>query len=289
MGCGMKSIYDPRFSLACSQHSKMTQNHPHEDAKTYKLLRPVGFIVVLCFAWEIIVVYLQIPAFLLPTPSMIMLEIWENLSFLQPHFFTTFYEVIIGFITAVLIGIFVAILLAYSEFLRSTLLPVLVFLQTTPKVAIAPLFVVWFGFGLLPKVVIAFLVCFFPITINMSVGLTLVEQDVLRLVRSYKATPWQTFRKIRFPNSLPYLFAGMKIAVPLAVVGAIVGEFVGADRGLGYVILLANADLKTELLFAAIFCLAIMGMLLFGAVALLERLLVPWSLSEEIEIHSGMA
>jgi len=267
----------------------MTQNHPHEDAKTYKLLRPVGFIVVLCFAWEIIVVYLQIPAFLLPTPSMIMLEIWENLSFLQPHFFTTFYEVIIGFITAVLIGIFVAILLAYSEFLRSTLLPVLVFLQTTPKVAIAPLFVVWFGFGLLPKVVIAFLVCFFPITINMSVGLTLVEQDVLRLVRSYKATPWQTFRKIRFPNSLPYLFAGMKIAVPLAVVGAIVGEFVGADRGLGYVILLANADLKTELLFAAIFCLAIMGMLLFGAVALLERLLVPWSLSEEIEIHSGMA
>lgn len=253
----------------------------------YKASQPVGFIIFLLIIWEILSIYLKIPDYLLPPPSMILLEMVKKYTLLQPHIFYTFYEVIIGFVAAVVIGIFLAILIAYSDFLKGTLYPVLVFLQTTPKIAIAPLFVVWFGFGLLPKIVIAFLICFFPITINMAVGLVLVEPDMLKLVRSYKAKPLQVFRKIRFPNSLPYLFAGMKIAIALAVVGAIVGEFVGSDRGLGYVILLANSELRTSLLFAAIFYLAIMGIALFGFIALLEKLLVPWASSEEIEVHSG--
>lgn len=252
-----------------------------------KVLQPLGFVASLILAWEILSVYLEIPDFLLPPPSMILLEMKDKFSLLQLHLLITFYEVIIGFTAAVTIGIALAIAMAYWEFLRNTIFPVLIFLQTTPKVAIAPLFVIWLGFGLLPKIVIAFLICFFPIVLNMSVGLTLVEPDMLRLVRSYKATTWQVFKKIRFPNSLPYLFAGMKIAIPLAVIGAVVGEFVGSDRGLGYIILLANAEMRTQLLFAAIFYLAIMGILLFGLIVLFEKLFVPWASSEEIENYSG--
>lgn len=252
-----------------------------------KTLQPLVVIVGLFAAWEIMSTYFRIPVYLLPPPSLIILAMKDKFGLFQPHLVQTFYEVIIGFAVALIVGALGAIMIAYSPFLSNTILPVLIFLQTTPKVAIAPLFVLWFGFGILPKILVAFLMCFFPITINMSVGLTLVEPDGLKLVRSYRANAWQVFKKIRFPNSLPYLFAGMKIAVPLAVVGAVVGEFVGSDRGLGYIILLANADLKTPLLFAAIFFLAILGVCLYGVIVLLEKFLVPWASGDEREIYSG--
>jgi NitT/TauT family transport system permease protein len=258
-----------------------------QPASVLRAAQPIGLILALLTAWEASTVYLEIPDYLLPPPSVILWEMVIKFDLLWPHILVTFYEVIIGFTAALTIGAFLAILIAHSDILRNALYPVLVFLQTTPKMAIAPLFVVWFGFGLLPKVLVAFLICFFPITINMALGLIFVEPEMIRLVRSYRAKTWQVFNKIRFPNSLPYLFAGSKIGSSLAVVGAIVGEFVGSDRGLGYIILLANAELRTQLLFAAIFYLAIMGIALFGALVLLEKIFVPWASLEEIQIHSG--
>ncbi len=258
-----------------------------EPVAIYKAFQPVGFVIVLLITWEILSDFLEVPDYLLPPPSMILLEMVTKFDLLLPHILFTFKEVLLGFTAAVVIGTFLAILIAHSEFLRNTIYPILVFMQTTPKMALAPLFVVWFGFGLLPKVLVAFLICFFPITINMSLGLIFVEPDMIKLVRSYRARRWQVFKKIRFPNSLPYLFAGMKIGSGLAVVGAIVGEFVGSDKGLGYIILLANSELRTELLFASIFFLSIMGISLFGLLVLLEKLLVPWASLEEIEVHSG--
>jgi NitT/TauT family transport system permease protein len=174
------------------------------------------------------------------------------------------------------LGIAIAFVLAYSPFLRRELQPLIVFSQSMPTSALAPLLVVWFGLGVLPKALLALVLAFFPIAINVTAGLTQVSPDMLRLVRSYRATPWQAFVKVRLPHALGYLMAGMKIAAPLAVIGAVVGEFVGANRGIGFVILDAAARLATVELLAGVIYLGITGTGLFLAVGALERWLAPW-------------
>ena len=196
------------------------------------------------------------------------------------HVWATVESILLGFLVAVVFGVAGAVLIVYSETLRRALTPLLVTLQIVPKIAFAPLLLVWFGIGLTSKVTVAFLVAFFPVLINTAVGLVQVEPDLLDLARSIKASPTWVFFKIRFPNSLPYFFAGVRVASTLAVIGAIIGEFVGSDVGLGYLIVVANNQLDTPLALASIFLVSLIGLLLYGAILALERLSTPWAAAE---------
>jgi NitT/TauT family transport system permease protein len=193
----------------------------------------------------------------------------------------TLYETFVGFILAVIVGVVAAALIVVIPGLRDIVMPLLIIAQIVPKVAIAPILLIWFGYGLLPKVVIAFLVAFFPVVVNTAAGLAAVEKELLDLGHSLEASRWQIFWKFRIPSALPDLFSGMKIAITLAVIGAVIGEFVGGNRGLGYLIIIANQELDTPLAFAALFILSAAGILLYAAVEVAERLLIPWNIPAE--------
>jgi NitT/TauT family transport system permease protein len=171
--------------------------------------------------------------------------------------------------------------------LRDIIMPLLLVAQLVPKVAVAPLLLIWFGYGLMPKVLIAFLVAFFPIVVNGASGLGSVEPELLDLGSSLQASRWQTFWKFRVPSALPEIFSGMKIAVTLAIIGAIIGEFVGGNRGLGYLIIVANQELDTPLAFAAILLLSAVGIILYALIELIERMLLPWHAPTELLAAGG--
>lgn len=227
--------------------------------------------------WEVAVRLLAIPDYLLPPPSGVAQEFVVRFSLLGRHAGVTLGEVGVGLAAAVAGGWVLAVIMAHLPFLHRGLYPLLAFLQAVPKITVAPLFVIWLGYGLGSKVLMVFLIAFFPLVVNLTMGLLLVDPDLMRLMRSYRATAWQIFRTVRFPNAVPYFLAGMRIAVALAVVGAVVAEFVGADRGLGYLILLTNAELRTPLLFACLVWLGAIGVGLFGLVHWVERWLSPWA------------
>jgi len=253
----------------------------------YNAIEPMLLIILTLIIWQFGVAWLKIPQYIIPSPINVFKALWVEFPRLIPHIWVTTYETFLGFFFATLIGIIIAILIAHSRFLQRALYPILIITQTTPKVAVAPILVVWFGFGMLPKITLAFLVSFFPVVINMSIGLLLVDPDLINLVRSYEATRWKIFKKVRLQNSMPYLFGGMKIAMTLAVVGAIIGEFVGSDVGLGYVIIIANQQMKADVVFATLIYLAIMGIVLFWLVSAAEKILVPWASTGEIEAKAG--
>jgi ABC-type nitrate/sulfonate/bicarbonate transport system permease component len=228
-------------------------------------------------AWELAVRLLAVPDYLLPPPSGVAEELIARFTLVARHAGVTLGEVGVGLAAAVGGGAILAVAMASMPLLQRALYPLLAFLQAVPKVTIAPLFLIWLGYGLGSKVLMVFLIAFFPIAVNLTTGLLLVDADLLRLMRSYRATGWQIFRTVRAPNALPFFLAGLRIAVALAVVGAVVAEFVGADRGLGYLILLANAELRTPLLFACLVWLGAIGVGLFALVYWLERWLSPWA------------
>lgn len=245
---------------------------------------PVGTVLLAVIAWQLFVVVFRIPRYLLPSPYEVVKEIiarWDLL-FIR-HAVPTIKEIILGFLMSVAVGIPLAVMIVYSPVLNRSIYPLLVASQTVPKSAIAPLFVVWFGFGLLPKVLVAFLISFFPIVIDTVVGLKSISLEMIQMARSMGASPLQMFLKIRFPCALPNIFGGLKVGITLAVVGAIVGEFIGADRGLGYVLIIANGNLDTELLFAGLTVLTLIGVTFFVAIDVLERLLIPWHVSRRVE------
>jgi len=199
----------------------------------------------------------------------------------------TIRSMLIGYLTAVSLGLLLAIPIAFSKIMQQTVYPLLVFSQLVPKVALAPIFIIWFGFGLLPKVMIVFLLSFFPVLLNGVVGLKSINPEIVHLARSTGATGLDMFLKVRLPNSLPTLFAGFKMAAITATVGAVIGEFIGGDAGLGYIILTAQGDLQTDLSFSAIIVLTLLGFLLYFGVEFLERLLIPWHISQTEEIQKG--
>jgi len=233
-------------------------------------------LISLVLIWELSCRLFEIPQFLLPSPSSIVMRMIEKPMLFVVHGWYTLYETFAGFIIAVLVGLLAAAIIIIMPSVRDVLMPILLIAQLVPKVAIAPILLVWFGYGVAPKIVIAFLVAFFPIVVNTANGLMAVERELLDLGRSLEASRWQIFWKFRMPSALPELFSGMKIAITLAVIGAIIGEFVGGDRGLGYLIIIANQELDTPLAFAALVVISIGGIVLYGAVELLERLLIPW-------------
>ena len=237
--------------------------------------------------WEAVVRGFALPEYLLPAPSGIVSAFSAEWRYLGPHTGVTVYEILWGFTLSIAVGIPLAMAVVYSPALERGVYPLLVASQSVPKIAIAPLLIFWAGLGIFPKVLVAFLIAFFPIVIDTVVGLRSVEPEMLHLARSMGASERRIFLKIRFPNALPNIFAGLKVAVTLAVVGAIVGEFIQADRGLGYALLQANAMLNTKLSFATILILAGIGVALFAAVDGIERFLIPWHASRRTEMAAG--
>jgi NitT/TauT family transport system permease protein len=243
------------------------------------LWRPAILLGVLFSFWWFASAREWMPHYLVPTPGQVWDKITGEWSSLMYHSYVTLYETVIGFVLASVLGLATAVLIAYSRTMDKALYPIVLFAQVIPKIAIAPLLVVWFGNGLTPKIMLAVLIAFFPVVVSGVAGLRSTDPELLELSATMGASRWQTFRKIRLPNALPHLMAGEKVAVTLAVVGAVVGEFVGASEGLGYTLLLANGNLDSALLFAALFLMSLIGILLFVVVEVVEALLIPWHAS----------
>ena len=255
---------------------------PRLSAVAYPVLALVGALVV----WQVAVVAFAIPSYLLPAPGRVFAKMMQSGPMLVSNGLYTLQEILLGFTLSVAVGVPLALAIVSSRVCERTVYPLLVASQVVPKVAIAPLFVVWFGFGMTSKVLIAFLIAVFPVVIDMVVGLRAIELEKLYVARSMGATPWQLFWKVRLPKALPSLFAGLKVSITLAVVGAIVGEFIAAERGIGRVLLNATGNMDTELLFAGIIVLTVIGVVLFLALDLLERWLLPWHVSRRLEALS---
>jgi len=226
--------------------------------------------------WEAMVRLLHVPEWLVPAPSQIFEVIADKNSVMLFHTLVTLGETLFGFILALGVGIVCAIGIVHFALLRDTLYPTLIMFNSFPKIAIAPLFVVWIGVGIESKIANAFLTALFPIVLNTILGLTDMDPELLELVRSMSRSRWVLFWKIRLPHSLPYLFAGCKIAVPLAVIGAIVGEFISGRSGLGYLVLSANNYFNTPMAFTALLYLVLMSLALYALVILAEKLSLPW-------------
>lgn len=239
--------------------------------------------LVFFLLWELAVIALEIRSYILPAPSEIFQALLKYHAELLSALLFTVRSLLIGYLLAIAAGILLALPIAYSTFMQRSVYPLILFFQVIPKVALAPIFVIWFGFGLPPKIMIVFLLSFFPVVINGIVGLRSIDREVISLTRSTGAKPVDVFLKVRLPSALPTFFAGFKLAAISATIGAIIGEFIGSDSGLGYIILTANGDLQTDYSFAAITVLTVLGLALYYTVEGLERVLIPWHVSQRAE------
>jgi NitT/TauT family transport system permease protein len=226
--------------------------------------------------WEAAVRLLKIRSIVLPPPSEVVSVMVERYDLLFTHLWPSLYMTILGFALSVVGGIFVAILITYSTIVRKGFYPIIVVSQVIPKVSIAPLFIVWFGTGMTSSLLLAFLIAFFPMTINAALGFQSIDEDIDKMARTFMGSPAQIFWKIRLPNALPYIFGGMKISITLAIIGVIVSEFVASQEGVGYLIKLAGGLLDTPLMLAAIVMLSIAGLLLYAVIAALEKRAIYW-------------
>ena len=250
-------------------------------------LTPLAGILVFLLAWQLFVTLWKVPPYLLPSPVEIARTFVLELPDLLRHGWVTVYEMIAGYVLAVAIAVPLAIAITSSQRFNEFVMPTMLFFQIVPKVAVAPLFLVWFGVGATPKILVAFLISFFPIVIDAAVGLRSMSMEMADLARSMGATRLQVFARFRLPTSLPYLFSGLKVAATLAIAGTVVGEFVGADKGLGYLLLVTNSNMQTALMFATIVALTIIGLVFYYAVELLEGVLIPWHVTHRVREESG--
>jgi NitT/TauT family transport system permease protein len=233
---------------------------------------PLGLAMLVLASWQIIVMAAKIPPVILPAPIAIGQYIVSRFDILMTHAVPTTLESLAAFVLAAMLGVALAILISYSTVAREALYPNLVFFQLIPKIALAPLFIIWLGIGPQSRIAFGVFIAFFPVVIATTAGLTSVDKSMLRLCRSLTATEWQVFTHVRFPAALPHIFSGMKIAITLAIIGVIIGEFITAQAGLGYLIVFATARADTEVSMAAIVVLCVCGLLLYGLVALAERI-----------------
>ena len=274
--------------------SSPTDSHGISDAPTPRRRRasvpgwvyPAGAVAIAVIAWDVAIRIFDIKAFILPPPLTVVEAVINDFPNLMRNSAITLQEVLAGFALSVAVGIPLALAIASWPLVDKAAYPLLVGSQAVPKIAIAPLFIIWLGFGIAPKILMAFLISFFPIVIDTVIGLRSVEIEKIYLARSMGASRWQTFYKIRLPSAMPNIFGGLKLAVTFAVTGAVVGEFLGTDRGLGRVIIVANGNLDTAALFAAVAILTVMAVALFLVVELVERFVVRWHVSQR-GLHHG--
>ena len=245
------------------------------------MLLPVAVLVLLVVAWEVSVRIFKVPPFLLPAPTAIWAETTAIGDTVVRHTLATLNTVMLGFVVSIVISLPLAVLITSSPYVSTAVYPLLVLTQSIPKVALAPILVIALGANELPRIVVTFLVAFFPLVISIAAGLLSVPAELIELGRSYKASKWQELYRIRLPYAVPFVFSGLKVAIALAVVGAVVGEFVAADQGLGYLITTSTAFFKVPLAFGAMILLSLMGIVLFQAVVIIERTFFPWSSGQE--------
>lgn len=238
---------------------------------------PLATVVILVLVWEWVVNILDLPRWMLPAPTAVWAGFMETTATIPGHLWATLSETLAGFMLAAGTGIVLAVAIVYTPWLERALYPLLVAVQSVPKVAIAPVVIIWFGFGFTSKLVIVYLVCFFPVVISTVTGLKSTPAEYVEMIRSYEASKLQMFGKVRFPAALPHIFVGLKVAISLAVIGAVIAEFVGARQGLGFLIVISGGNVRTDIAFAAITLLGIMSVILFYALVALERWLIPWS------------
>ncbi|MBX3552821.1 MAG: ABC transporter permease [Pseudolabrys sp.] len=247
-------------------------------------LRPVLFLVFLVVLWDVTIRVFRIPPYQIPKPEDVLVTLWNDWPQLLRQAIPTTIATVEGFLLSAVFGVAAAVLIAGSRTIESYVYPLLVFSQSIPKIAIAPLFVVWFGFGMLPKVLSAFLLGFFPVVVSAVQGFKSVEPDMLDLARAMEAKRLQIFRMVAFPHAMPAIFAGLKVSITLAVVGAVVGEFVGSNDGLGFVLQRSIGNFELPTMFAALVVLSLIGVVLFWVLDLIERMMIPWHASQRHDL-----
>ena len=227
--------------------------------------------------WQIAVSGLGIREYLLPGPLAVLRALFSPEIPWLTHLAVTTLEIVGAFVLAGGVGVALGIAIAWSPLTARALVPFLVFVNTLPKVAVAPLFLLWLGYGVVPNILIGALIGFFPVVINTAVGLTQVDEDMLDLGRVFNAPKWKVFAKIRLPNASPYILSALKVTATAVVVGAVVGEFVASQKGLGYVIVTTQASMNTPVAFGALVWISIVGLAIYGAVVLAARIVAPWA------------
>jgi len=257
------------------RHMRLSKKLSLKRDAVYPLSAALGLIVI----WYLSVSLLSIPEYLIPGPFAVIEEVISKAPFLLKHTLITLYETLAGFFLALVFSVVASVAVVWWRPVEKAVMPLMVFLQTVPKVSIAPLFIIWFGFGCFPKIIISFLLAYFPIVIEMITGLRDIEPEVLDLSKSMSATSTQIFTKIRIPNSLPYFFTGLRLGALLALVGAIVAEFLGSGEGLGYLVIYANDRLDTRFLFAVLLVMLLLGKLAYSIVEWVEQHAIAWHVS----------
>jgi NitT/TauT family transport system permease protein len=247
-------------------------------------VRPFLFLIFIIIAWDLTIRLFKIPAYQIPAPVDVVVVLWNDWPELLRQTWPTTYATICGFLLSAVFGILVAMLIAGSKTVESYIYPLLVFSQSVPKVAIAPLFVVWFGFGIIPKIIAAFLLGFFPVVVSAVQGFKSVDPDMVDLARAMQGSRFHVFRAVNLPHAMPAIFSGLKVSVTLAVVGAVVGEFVGSNSGIGYVLQRSIGTFDLPTMFAALVILALLGVVLFWIVDRIERFVIPWHVSQREEL-----
>lgn len=253
-----------------------------------KVLQKIGewlpafvLFALLIVLWQLAVTVFGVREYLLPSPARVLDAMFSSQTRWLDHILVTGAAIFGAFLIAAVGGVILGTMIAWSSLMNRALMPFLVFVNTLPKVAIAPLFLLWLGYGILPNMLIGALIGFFPVVINTAVGLSQIDDDMLDLGRVFNAPKWKVFAKIRIPNAYPYILSALKVTATAAVVGAIVGEFVASQNGLGYVIITSQSSMNTPLAFGALVWISVLGLLLFGAVAVLSRVLAPWAEGQE--------
>jgi ABC-type nitrate/sulfonate/bicarbonate transport system permease component len=269
-----------------AERSARGRRRTHRGRAALSWVIPALALVALLVVWELWVWIDNTPRWFIPSPSAVASEAFRSRALLWEHTWTTLQEVLVGYLLAVVIGVGVALAIGSSRLVERTVYPLIVATQAIPIIALAPVLLIWFGYGMTPKVVVVILLCFFPIAVNMADGLRSADPDAIALLRSMGASRWQLTRIVRAPASLPYLASGARIAAAVSIIGAIVGEWVGASSGLGYLMTRSAAQLQTARLFAAVGIAALLGIGMFALVALLGRWLVPWQ-TEDVRNRSA--
>lgn len=234
------------------------------------------FLIILLSIWQYTVGKYEIPPWLLPSPSRIAEALWSTKALIWSHAKITLLEITLGFTLAILMGILVSTMMTLFPTLKRIFYPFMIFSQTVPLIAVAPLLILWLGYGLLPKIIIVILVCFFPIAVSLLQGLEVSDRDLLNLMRSMGASRWQIFCHVRWPHAMPSLFAGLKIAATYSVMAAVIGEWLGASQGLGVYLTRSSNNFLTDRVFAGIITISVLSLIYYAVIILLTRLLIPW-------------
>ncbi|NOY57023.1 MAG: ABC transporter permease [Actinobacteria bacterium] len=241
-----------------------------------KTLPPVAFGLLVVLGWELLTIVTHADPRIYPAPSEIVVALFKSPGSMLSNARITTLEMVLGFTLGAVVGISIGVLLAYSKVVRSAVYPWLIVSQTIPIPAVAAVLVIWFGFSILPKVLVVVLIAFFPIAVSTVDGLKAVDPEMVRLMRTFGASRARIFREVRIPVALPHIFTGMKVAAAFSVLGAVFGEWVGAKGGLGYLLLLKNRAVNTDEVFAIIFALSVLGVGFFSLIVLIERITIPW-------------